>query len=673
MKFLSNSRASLQKVGIEGTLIVLSTLPFIFSAKSEANSMLESWQIFSAIFSSGFFLLSAYYILRNTLRGKLMAGFAMTASLVAISPHLLTSPQSFLLAAVVFIFSLHKLSEFQVIRSFLKPTDSAERSLQRARWASITTIFLALTAFMFSAKTSLASEAGIFAAALLSQLLSIFWAMRQKSVFFKILSIVINSVMFYFAMMVFSLGNSWICALAIGLSAFVVLPQNTSAFDNKGNWWEPLLTNPARVSLSTFFLLCLLGTMLLTLPITSISENISLVDAAFTSVSAVCVTGLIVLDTPKDFTLMGQFFILLLIQFGGLGIMTITTVVLHAMGRRLSMQHEKIMNSPSDVEQLSLVDSLVKIIKFTFVMELFGAIILTALFKQTGLNAYDSIWKGIFTSISAFCNAGFALQSDSLISFQTNPLILHTIALLIIFGGIAPAVNLILPKWLAGKTIPIAPRIALVTTSVLLIGGTLFFLAFEWNGILSNLSVLDKFHNAWFQSVTLRTAGFNSVALENVMGSTFLIMLCMMFIGGSPGGTAGGVKTTTIGILAATFWSCATGSNEITIQNRRILPETVFKAVTIVVSGGFILLAVTLMLEVTQYVEARNLIFEATSALGTVGLSLGATSKLDSIGKIVIMFAMFAGRVGPITLFTVLSKERSPISSKHLDAKINLT
>jgi trk system potassium uptake protein TrkH len=190
---------------------------------------------------------------------------------------------------------------------------------------------------------------------------------------------------------------------------------------------------------------------------------------------------------------------------------------------------------------------------------------------------------------------------------------------------------------------------------------------------LAGLSFFDKIQNAWFQSVTLRTAGFNSVDIAAVTSPTFLIMICFMFIGGSPGGTAGGVKTTTIGILALTFWTNITNRKNIIIQNRKIRSATIYQAITVVVSGIVIWLAAVLMLEATQQISARDIIFEATSAIATVGLSTGATSQLDEIGKIIIIIAMFVGRIGPITLFMLLSDEQTSTSSQYLDVKISLT
>jgi trk system potassium uptake protein TrkH len=397
------------------------------------------------------------------------------------------------------------------------------------------------------------------------------------------------------------------------------------------------------------------------------------VDAAFTSVSAVCVTGLIVLDTPHDFTVFGQVLILLLIQLGGLGIMSIATVAMHAMGRRLSLHQERLLTSMTDTDHRDLVVSLVTILRFTFMAEGLGALLLAGLFRFTGDNWGQAVWRGLFTAISAFCNAGFALQSDNLIPYQENPFILHIVALLIVFGGMAPATSLLVPRWLAGRPVGVSVRLALVTTAVLLVSGALMFLAFEWNGTLSNLTVGDKIHNAWFQSVTLRTAGFNSVDINNVVNPSCLIMICLMFIGGSPGGTAGGVKTTTIALLVMTFWASVTGRSEVIVQNRRIPPGTINRAVTIVSSGALVWVVIVLMLEMTQQIPARELLFEVTSALGTVGLSVGATNHLDGIGKIIVMIAMFVGRIGPMTLFMLLSADRSVSVSRCLDAKVTLT
>jgi trk system potassium uptake protein TrkH len=237
----------------------------------------------------------------------------------------------------------------------------------------------------------------------------------------------------------------------------------------------------------------------------------------------------------------------------------------------------------------------------------------------------------------------------------------------------APATSLLIPSWLTGKRVPIPAKISLVTSAALLLIGTFCVLAFEWTGVLSGLSIADKIQNAWFQSVTLRTAGFNSVDIGHISSSTFLIMILFMFIGGSPGGTAGGVKTTTIGILAMTFWSNIANKDEIIAQNRRIHSSTIYRAVTVVVAGFALWFLVVLMLETTQQISTRDLLFEATSAIGTVGLSTGATSMLDEIGKVIIILAMFAGRIGPVTLFMLLSNEQPVSDTRYPIESVSIT
>lgn len=439
-------------------------------------------------------------------------------------------------------------------------------------------------------------------------------------------------------------------------------------------WWEVLMSQPSRVLISTFSLLAFIGTLLLSVPSATTKASISLLDAAFTSVSAVCVTGLIVLDTPHEFTFFGQFVILLLIQLGGLGIMSITTVALYVLGQRLSLKQQRLMTSITDTQPHTLKESLITILKFTFVVEALGVIFLFIAFYQQNPDIATSLWRATFTSVSAFCNAGFALQSDSLVGFQSTHLLLHTTAILIICGGLAPETALAIPSWLRLKPIPIASQIALVTTVVLLVVGTLFMLAFEWNALLQDLSFPQKLSNAWFQSVTLRTAGFNSLDLSLAGNASLILMMVFMFIGGSPGGTAGGLKTTTVGLLALTFYHNLNNRNEVVVRNRKILPSSIYRAITILFSGVLFLVAIIIMLEITQVIDFRDLVFEAVSAIATVGLSTGATGQLDEIGKIIIIFTMLAGRVGPMTLFMLLGEEdHHHNSSKWLSIKISLT
>jgi trk system potassium uptake protein TrkH len=261
----------------------------------------------------------------------------------------------------------------------------------------------------------------------------------------------------------------------------------------------------------------------------------------------------------------------------------------------------------------------------------------------------------VFTAVSAFCNAGFALQSDNLVPYQGDPLVLHTVGLLIVLGGLSPGVVFALPGVVLGKERRAQVWIVLAASLVLLVTGAVLIGAIEWSRTLGHLGGWDKIHNAWFQSVTLRTAGFNSVDLAASHPATLAVMMLSMFIGGSPGGTAGGIKTTTAAILALAVKAAIDGRSETRAFGRRIPVDTVQRAAVIALMGVATLFVVTLTILLTQPIAPVSAAFEAVSALGTVGLSIGATAQLDGIGKVVIMAAMFAGRVGPISMFAFLA------------------
>ena len=458
------------------------------------------------------------------------------------------------------------------------------------------------------------------------------------------------------------------------LLGLVLVPRVSHRAGSHGPWWEPLVDHPARVLVSTFFGLCALGTALLLLPAASVGESLAEpIDAAFTAVSASCVTGLIVVDTATQLTGFGQGVVLLLIQLGGLGIMTISTVALFALGRRMSLRQERLMSEISGDSSADLRSSLLTVVSFTAIAELVGAALLFPAFWLGGDPALNALWRAGFTSISAFCNAGFALQTESLIPYAQEPFVLYVVSALIIAGGMAPATCIAIPRMLRRQRVPLAVRIAMWSTLFLLVFGTLGFLSLEWSHSMRELTLLERVHNAWFQSVTLRTAGFNSVDVAEVSPGTMMLMLGFMFIGGSPGGTAGGVKTTTIAVLAITMWAGIRGREDVTIGKRTIPRSIVHKAIAVVGSSVVVWVSVLLCLLLTQALDARDLVFEATSALGTVGLSTGVTSSLDDVGKIVVLIAMFAGRVGPMTFLVLLGGSGPRSRIQRPEAHVPLT
>lgn len=654
-------------------LLFLTTLPLFFYYEIKDNlGDIPAWFALTT-FSLALLFPFASLILQKK-RAPISSGLAALSgffTLLCSLPLLLEDPTLALLALISLTGLLFYCTD--IPRKYLPYPRSSEGMYiyQCAISSSLSLCILPILTGICHFQDSLVNSSIQIYNILISAVFFSLWVRRNKSnllLLIPSLQITISAIVLLTSS--FYLTSSLLIASSI-VQSIILLQwrKNTSLLEF---WKTTLIEHPARSLFTTFLMLSVMGTILLMFPI-STHKPIHLIDAFFTSISAVCVTGLIVLDTPHDFTLAGQFFILLLIQLGGLGIMAIATVTLHAFGRRLSLKHESTVNSLADTSHKDLIESLFLVLKYTFIAEAIGAVLLSLLFMIDGDSFVMGLWRGVFTSISAFCNAGFALQSDSLIPYQQNPFILNIVGFLIIAGGLAPSTCLAIPQWLRGQHTPVASKIALITTAVLLIIGTVAFMAFEWDGMLAELGFIDKLSNAWFQSVTLRTAGFNSVDLSITTSPTFLIMLVMMFIGGSPGGTAGGIKTTTIGVLALTFVRNITNHDTVIYQYRQISPTTIYRAITIFTAGLITLFSSALALEITQQIPSRELIYEATSAIATVGLSLGATSELDSIGKIIIIIAMFVGRIGPLTLFMLLCGPRGVAAPNYPEAKISLS
>lgn len=423
-----------------------------------------------------------------------------------------------------------------------------------------------------------------------------------------------------------------------------------------------LLGSPARQLVLSFLGLCLLGTALLALPAADTAgQGHALLDAAFTAVSAVCVTGLAVLDTPGDLTLVGQLFLAGLIQVGGLGIMTFTAAVLLGLGERLTLREEAVAAGQLGASaRADLPAALLRVFLVTLCAELAGAGLLAVMFWAGGDPLLVALWRALFTAISAFCNAGFALQSDSLVTYQSSPLILLTISAIITAGSLGPAAVLVLPAWLRGRRVPLQVHLGLAASLLLVLAPAGLFLALEWGNTLGGMGLVDKLANAWFQSVTLRTAGFNSVDLAAVLPPTLVVMLVAMFVGGSPGSTAGGIKTTTAAVLVLAVTAAARGRTFAIARRRRIPHRTVYKAAAITLVAMFSVAGALFALLLTQPIPLDSALFEVVSALATVGLTVGATGELDDVGKIIIMLCMFAGRVGPLTVFIFLTERTGP-------------
>ena len=428
---------------------------------------------------------------------------------------------------------------------------------------------------------------------------------------------------------------------------------------------------PASFALGSFGLAAVAGAMLLALPMSSARPGgINIVDALFTAMSAVCVTGLVVVDTGLDLSFVGQIILLLLIQIGGLGIMTLSALMTVVAGRSLRGGDERALGESIGVKSTpaAILRTIRSIAIGTVGIELLGAVALFTTTRDRFESTAEALWFATFHSISAFCNAGFALDAASVSTFSSDPVVLHIFSFLIIAGGAGFGVmyglaQLTLQSFrrLSGqaqrrRAPDVNVLIVGITSAMLLVGGFAVYLAIEWNASLAQLGLVDKVHNAWFQSVTFRTAGFNSVPLEQMEPSMLVLSLVLMFVGASPGSTGGGVKTTTVAVLCLSLRTVFTGRNDTEAFGRRIDPAVVKRAMAVTLFAGSTVLVGAFLLMLTQHAPFEVLLFEATSAVGTVGLTIGGTGILDDSGKVIVMGLMLLGRVGPLSAAAMLER-----------------
>ena len=411
-----------------------------------------------------------------------------------------------------------------------------------------------------------------------------------------------------------------------------------------------------------FVVIILVGTILLTLPISTASgESTSFLDALFTATSAVCVTGLIVVDTGSYWNMFGQTIIMILIEIGGLGFMSFTTLIAIILGKKITLRERLILQ---DAMNTFNIQGLVKMVKyvlvFTVSVQFFGALLLSTQFIPEfgfGKGAFYSL----FHSISAFCNAGFDVlgKGNSLISFNTNVVVIMVLSILIIIGGLGFTVWSELYTCKSIRRVSIHSKMVLLITTGLVVGGTLLMFLFEHNNpqTISKMSFINKLTNSFFASVTPRTAGFNSISTSGMTTAGQFLTIILMFIGGSPGSTAGGIKTTTIGVLIVTVVSVIRG--------------LVYKAFTLLFIGFTLVVIVTMLLSYTEKgATFMSIFYETISAFGTAGLTLGLTPDLSNIGRILIIIMMYLGRVGPLTVVLSLTRKKEKSGVKYPEGKI---
>lgn len=420
----------------------------------------------------------------------------------------------------------------------------------------------------------------------------------------------------------------------------------------------------------SFLLVIFAGSILLALPISaSDGIGVSYIDALFTATTATCVTGLVTLPTVTAWSTFGQVVILCLIQLGGLGIITVMSGVMIALHKKIGIADRLLIQEAFNLNTLSgLVRFVKKVIGATFLVEGIGALLyMTVFVPEYGLRG---IWISVFNSISAFCNAGLDILSEnSLCEYATNPIINIVTSALIIIGGIGfivwwDVIRVLKLRKNQGKMcvqkLSLHSKIALWMTAFLIISGTLAFFIFEYNNELTigNYSLFDKLQISFFQSVTTRTAGFATIPQQNLTNPSAFVSLVLMFIGGSPVGTAGGIKTVTAMVLILTALSTVKNKNEITVFNRSISHKSIKKAVAVFCMSFVIMLVSTVLLSAVSDAPALDILYETVSATATVGLTRNLTPTLNMWGKIIIIITMYLGRIGPISLAVAFSVKK---------------
>ena len=438
------------------------------------------------------------------------------------------------------------------------------------------------------------------------------------------------------------------------------------------------MATPNRLFVASFAAVILAGGVFLWFPFSSAKGQLRFVDALFSSTSAVCVTGLVVIDIGKDLTTLGQVITIFLFQIGGLGIITFSTVFFVLMGRGMSFKGREIVQSTFlHTPRRDFMVIAKAVLWFTFVTESIGALFLFIRFYRD-FPAGTALYHAVYNAISAFNNCGYSLFSDNLIGYQGDLIVNFTIMGLIVHGGIGFIVQYEILSWLRGKQkrLSVHTKIVLITTAVLIISGALFFYIFERNHIIKDVPVLNKFLVSLFQSVTPRTAGFNTVDIGILTNATLLLMIVLMFIGASPGSTGGGVKTTSAALLVMLMWNRVKGNMDVNIFNRTIPREIVGRTVSIIFASVFSVAIIWSVLLIAGEwnlppLETRHhfveYLFDTVSAFGTVGLSMGVTPKLNDLQKLALVLMMFVGRVGPLTLAFSLSRETGKKSFSYAE------
>lgn len=431
---------------------------------------------------------------------------------------------------------------------------------------------------------------------------------------------------------------------------------------------------PTRQIALSFLMVIIIGSILLCLPITNVQGPTSYLNNLFVATSATCVTGLIPVVPASQYNLFGQIIIILMIQIGGLGFLTFLNILILKLKKKMTLTNKVVMQEAFNQPNLNDLAGFVKnVIKYTFVVEGIGALLLAFVFIPD-FGMIKGIYYAIFHAISAFCNAGFdVIGSNSLVAYATNPIINLVIPGLIIMGGLGFVVWFDIAKCIKKEfkrrakfnkkhlfnSLSLHTKIVLIVTAALLIAGTILFYFCEYQNpdTISNLRLIDQLQVSWFQSATLRTAGFASVDMGALNTATKFMMCLIMFIGGSPAGTAGGIKTVTFALGILEVYHIYHGHKEVSLFNRRIPKHLIVRSFAIISMALSLVLISIFILSITESAPFIDICFEVVSAFATVGLTAALTPSLTSVGKIIIIILMYIGRIGPITMIISFARK----------------
>lgn len=651
--------------GTAWLLLPMSVLPFfihfLIGEKSGwrwDTGSFEWMYIMAAVWAVGCLLLPrTHYLGRGAVTGAILGTLVFGGNPLVAKPVLLLA---FIVVVILILSRLWLFNDLHFLSAHYAQSSNLKRVGRDSRLAALGALVVTAVNWILDAPEGHIVHFAAFVASSIAFLALVVAIVRAaRSYAWRALLIVLATLLVLVAINAgqYETRFNVVLTLVPSMAGLFILPRGVLQSGEQIDWWEPLIREPSRLFVATFVGFALTATFFLLLPISAPEgARLSVIDAMFMAVSAVCVTGLATVDPLHDLSIAGRVFLLVAAQLGGLGVMTFSLAAIGVLRRRISLRMETaVAGLFSDVDRSTIRRALKVVFLYTFGIEIVGASILTAFFRLQGMSWFDALGHGVFSAVSAFNNAGFSLTGASLMPFVNQPAVLGTFSMLVILGGSSPFMLLAIMEWRKTRRMHVAHRLALFMTLALLAAGWLGFLAIEWQHTMRDLSWVDKVSNAFLQSTSARTAGFSTLELYDAHPATVMMLMVLMTIGGNPGSVAGGIKTTTAAVLFLAVVAAIRGRSYVQSGYRYLPHAAVYRAAATASVMVAAIFGFSMLMLLTQSLSARQLIFEVVSALSTTGHSLNTTPELDAVGKSIIIGCMFIGRVGMLTLFMFLS------------------